>query len=219
MSNAACVGALATNGKFVRLLDVNGFNQPIDTDFKVRQVWSIEYNEKHNPKPPHVEDVLITSETFEGTLKSEFTMLQMVQRFNAPIWRGSPDVLFDGLLNWTNNGSGYINEEGGIPRNSVGFWISNQPLKRHILKGENDDGSEWESIRYNYPSRNGWRNLPYVGFESSIEIIPAGTLIRISLARWWNRKGQTEDRCSLQLSGWFDITQENQSDDEDDLPF
>lgn len=219
MSNAACVGGLATNGRYVRLLDENGHNQPIDTDFDIRQVWSIEYNERQNTAP-HIEDVLITSKTLKGTLKSELTMLQMIQRFNAPIWRGSPDVLFDGLLNWTNNGSGYINEEGGISQHSVGFWISNQPLRRNILRGQRDDGIEWESTRYNYPNINGWRNLPYVGFEGAIEIIPAGTLLRVSLARWWNRNGQTEDRCSLQLSGWYDIPQENQVDDEDDdLPF
>lgn len=205
MSNAVCVGALASNGRFIRLLDENGHNQPTNTNFEVRQVWSIQFNERQNPTAPHVEDILITTRTLKGKLKSEITMLQIVERFNAPIWRGSPDVLFDGLLNWTKNGSGYINEEGGIPEHSVGFWISNQPLRRHILKGQGNDGRNYESTRYNYPNINGWRNLPYVGFDNAIEVIPAGTLIRVSLARWWDRNGQTEDRCSLQLSGWYEI--------------
>lgn len=223
MSNAACIGALATNGKYIRLLNEGGYNQPIDTEFEVRQVWEIEFEERINKKPPHIEDVIIKSKKLKGTLKEELTMLQMVQRFNAPIWKGSPDTLFDGLLNWTNNGSGYINEVGGIPRHSVGFWISDQPLKRHILSGQRDDGSEWKSTRYNYPNVNGWRNLPYVGFEESIEIIPAGTLLRVSLARWWDTNRTTEDRCSLQLSGWYDLSEPKPSnvveDEDDDLPF
>lgn len=219
MSNAACVGGLATNGRFVRLLDENGYNQPTNTDFEVRQVWSIEFNERPNLTEPHVEDILITTKTLRGTLKDELSMLQMVEKYNATIWRGSPDNLFDGLLNWTNNGSGYINEEGGIPQHSVGFWISNQPLRRHILRGTRDDGSEYESIRYNYPNINGWRNLAFVGYDEAIKVIPAGTLIRVSLARWWDRNGQTEDRCSLQLSGWYDLPQNNQDEVDDDLPF
>ena len=78
MSNAACVGGLAANGKFLRLLDQNGYNQQTDTDFKVRQVWSIEYQERPNPKSPHVEDVLVVTKTLKGTLKNETFCLMIV---------------------------------------------------------------------------------------------------------------------------------------------
>lgn len=209
MSSAACVGGLAANGRFIRLLDENGYNQSTDTDFEVRQVWSIEYNERPNPISPHVEDVLIQSKTLKGTLKNERTMLQMVQKFKAPIWRGSPDILFDGCLLWTDNGSGYVSIDGNVPEYSVGFWIPDRNLTKRIF---------YEKIRYNYPNTNGWRSLPFVGFEESVEVIPAGTLVRVSLARWWDRNGETEDRCSLQLSGWYDLLQ-IEEDEEDDLPF
>ena len=64
--------------------------------------------------------------------------------------------------------------------------------------------------------------MPYVGFEEAVETIPAGTLVRVSLARWWDTNGTTEDRCSLQLSGWYGLPEEEAEayiSEEDDLPF
>lgn len=224
MTNAACVGGISGSGKFVRLLNENGYNQDVDTKLKIGDVWTIEYNDRPNKIPPHIEDILVTKMTFKFSFDSEKKMVEYLKtKLKIKIWSGSPDVLFDGKLNWTDSGSGFINKENGISENSVGFWISNQPLRRKILSGQREDGSNWESTRYNYPNINGWRNLPYVGFEDAIEIIPAGTLIRVSLARWWDTNGKTEERCSLQLSGWYDLPKsqkEVKKDVEpDDLPF
>ena len=50
------------------------------------------------------------------------------------------------------------------------------------------------------------RGLKYVGEESPIKVIPAGTLVRLSLARWWRPEKSEpnfEERCYLQLSGWY----------------
>lgn len=196
MTSAACVGALTDTGKNIRLLVEGGYNQPVDTKFEVRQVWEIEFDERVDKNTPHIEDVIIKSIKFKGTLKDELTVLQMVQRFDVPIWRGSPDVLFDGLLQWTYNGSGYISEHSIIPKSSVGFWIPDKDLTKRIF---------YEKVRYSYPRMTNWRSLPYVGFEEAIEIIPAGTLVRVSLARWWDTNGTTENRCSLQISGWYDL--------------
>jgi hypothetical protein len=214
MSNAACIGGMAANGRYIRLLNEGGFNQPLDTPFEVRQVWEIEFVERTNRISPHIEDVIITTKRLKGILRSDHTMLQLVQRLNAPIWRGSPDILFDGLLQWTNSGSGYISENTQLPNNSVGFWIPNRDLTKRIF---------FDRVRYNFPNTDGWRSLPYVGFEEAVDIIPAGTLVRVSLARWWDTNGTTENRCSLQLSGWYDLPEETDSlFDEDinpDLPF
>lgn len=43
--------------------------------------------------------------------------------------------------------------------------------------------------------------LKFVGFQEHVSRIQAGTIIRLSLANWWD--GQGEDRCYLQLSGWY----------------
>jgi hypothetical protein len=41
--------------------------------------------------------------------------------------------------------------------------------------------------------------------DTSIPIIKANTLIPVSLAKWWHPKENPniEDRCYLQLSGWY----------------
>jgi hypothetical protein len=211
MSNSACVGAVTGNGRFVRLLDEDGYNQDVNTSFNIGDVWTIDYQERPNKTAPHIEDILITNKKFKGTLKSELKMLQVIQKFGVKIWRGRPDVLFDGKLNWTNSGSGYINEENGICDNSVGFWISDRDLTKKIF---------YEKTRYSYPNINGWRSLPFVGYGNEVDIIPAGTLIRVSLARWWDTNGTTEERCSLQLSGWYDLPEPKKKiEEDDDLPF
>lgn len=210
MSNAACVGGVLANGRLVRLLNEYGYNQDSDSDLEVGEVYTITFNERDYNRPPHVEDILVTSMSYKFTFSSIQRMVDYLQeKLNVTIWRGSPDNLFDGKLQWTNNGSGYISENGEIPDCSVGFWIPDRNLTKRIF---------YEKVRYNYPNVNGWRSFPYVGFNEPIDTIPSGTLVRVSLARWWDRNGETEDRCSLQLSGWYLDTPENESEDED-LPF
>lgn len=45
--------------------------------------------------------------------------------------------------------------------------------------------------------------IPYVGLGDTPGIIPEDTLIRLSLAHWWNKDGETEERCYLQVSGFY----------------
>lgn len=112
------------------------------------------------------------------------------------IFRGSPNRIFNGLLAWTGNGGGYIGNRDNLPNNSVGFWISDIDL-------------ELVDKHYHYPSINTStpiKRIPYVGFDPTVEVIPAGTLMRISLARWWKPEdSEINERCYLQLSGWYGL--------------
>ena len=59
-------------------------------------------------------------------------------------------------------------------------------------------------IRYRVDVANG-ASFVFVGYQEPVERLPAGTLLRISLAHWWqpaDRPNQ-EARCYAQLSGWF----------------
>lgn len=205
--NQVCIGGLTSTGRYVRLMDRNGNNQPENTEFEPKQVWEIEFMERANNAPPHVEDVIVVSTRKIGVLKKEITIKDFIQKRNIPIWVGSPDNLFDHLVQWTAGGSGYIDKNGGIPVHSVGFWISDKDLNRYENNG----------VRYRYPTMNGWRNIKYKGLENPVEIIPAGTLIRVSLARWHSFDTNEEQKCWLQLSGWYDLGLH--SDVHDDLPF
>lgn len=205
--NQVCVGGLTLNGRYVRLLDRSGNNQPINTDFEPKQVWEIEFKDKDKNIPPHVEDVIVLSKTKKGSLKQEITIKDFIQKRNIPIWIGSPDNLFDELLQWTSNGSGFIDNSRELPNHSVGFWISDKDLSKY----------DYQGIRYSYPTKNGWRSIKYKGLEDPVEMIPAGTLIRVSLARWHSFDKDEEPKCWLQLSGWYDLGLN--SDIKDDLFF
>lgn len=193
--NRVCVGGLTYSGKFVRLLDSYGNNLPEDTKFAPRQVWEIDYIPKADIVPPHNEDVFIKNWEKKGKLNDKITVKQFIEKREVKIWRGHPDELFDRLIQWTHNGSGFIDKHGGIPNNSVGFWISDKDLKRQDYYG----------IRYNYPTANERRKIKFKGFIEPVDIIPSGTLLRVSLARWHSFEEEETPKCWLQLSGWYDL--------------
>ena len=205
-NNQVCIGGLTLNGRYVRLLDTQGNNQPENTDFAPKQAWEIEFTERANNVAPHVEDILIQSRERKGSLKASMTIKDFIEKRNIPIWRGHPDELFDKLIQWTASGSGYIDKNGGVPNHSVGFWISDKALTRKDYKG----------VRYQYPTTS-WRSIKFKGLEKPDDTIPAGTLLRVSLARWKSFNEGEEPKCWLQLSGWYDLGK--QSDEVDDLPF
>lgn len=212
MSNASCLGGVLANGRFVRLLKSDGYNQDSDTDIEVGEVYTISFSERTDKRPPHIEDILVHSMVHKFTFKNIAHMVEYLkEKFKVKVWKGSSDVLFDGKLQWTSGGSGYISESGGIPNNSVGFWIPDKDLTRNDFN---------EKVRYSYPIR--WRNISYVGFQNPLDSIPSETLVRVSLARWWSPNNE-EERCYLQLSGWYDLPESKPSkvveDVDDDLPF
>ncbi|RYC51756.1 hypothetical protein DN53_13090 [Flagellimonas olearia] len=195
MNGRSCVGGMTMDGRYVRLLDSNGDNQPEDTDLEPMQAWDIKFRIKPNTTPPHVEDVLVLERTRKRMLKKGITILEFIEKRDIPIWRGHPDNIFDGLIQWTGNGSGFIDRDGGVPTHSVGFWLTDRRLLRRDYNG----------VRYRYPSVNGNRSLKFKGFQEPVDAIPAGTLLRISLARWVSFSPDEERKCWLQLSGWYDL--------------
>jgi len=197
MATNECVGGISTkSGKFVRLLDQNGNNQPVDCDFEIGEIWDIDFNERYNSNAPHKEDVLITSKSYTQKVASKENLSEWVKNsFADKVWNGKPDILFNGMIRFTSSGSGYISHENGVPDFSVGFWISDKNLIRRDFQGK---------VRYNYPSAGNWRSITYVGKDEPIDTIPAGTLMRVSLARWWAPEdSDLQERCYLQLSGWY----------------
>lgn len=191
MSKTACVGAfeLATR-KNIRLLNEDGTNQATDTPFEVGQIWDVTYDTHLNPKAPHMEDVLIKSRILVGTQLNTGEFLKT----NAPIWIGSPEKLFDGKIHYEYIKSGFVRPDS-IPSQSVGFWIPDKNLELTIF-------SDRKHYFY-FGDSNDIFVMPYVGYTNVVERIEKGTLIRVSLARWWKQPGFKDERCYLQISGWY----------------
>jgi hypothetical protein len=208
MKSSSCVGGLLANGRFVRLLNEDGYNQDEDCQYELGQVYEIDYVDRVPRTKPHVEDICLSSATYLRRAEPSVFISMLKELGKAHFWEGSTDVVFDKKIKWTKSGSGYIDEDD-IPESSVGFWITDKPLTRKDFGGH---------VRYSYPpiirttplgiilGGRGWRNITYVGFQEPVDVIPAGTLCRVSLARWWRPDDADEEigeRCYLQLSGWY----------------
>lgn len=141
-------------------------------------------------RPSHVEDV----EVVKARLVGQEVHLKRFLLGRVTPWRGAPNETFENLVRPTYAGHGYINNIMGAPCMSTGYWLPDKPLQRVVDK----------KVYYSYPRGQGVRLLPYVGYAAEVEIISANTLVRLSLARWWTpQSGNVEERCYLQLSGWY----------------
>ncbi len=224
MSNAACVGGVLWNGQMVRLLNEQGYNQPINTELNVGDIYEINYEPVAHCIPPHVEDIRAQNFRFIQNCPAPVLEKYLRDKAKKRTYFGHPNQLFEGLLQWTGAGSGYISKSHGLPERSVGFWIPDKDLIRNDYD---------QKVRYEYSSRCAYTVgaipryiISYVGYQSPIDIIPAGTIVRVSLARWWSPNGE-EERCYLQLSGWYGEHEKpcctsnsnSEDDDDDDLPF
>ena len=85
--------------------------------------------------------------------------------------------------------------EEGIPSSSVGFWTCNTTLTKVV---------EGKKIYY-FTNNKSKARVRYVGLTPPQDKILSGTLVRVSLARWWipQDSDYDEKRCYLQLSGWY----------------
>jgi len=187
-----CIGGLTIPDLVsVRLLKSDGSYHDVSTSFNVGQLWEIEYSKAKTLTPPHIENVLINKSKLISA-NNNITDIIDGKKLKSISYAGSPTKLFDGMLGWTGSNKGYISKIKGIPSHSTGFWVTDEDL---VLEGKD----------YFYEGDNNNKyGFKYVGYEKAIEIIPAGTKVRVSLAKWWKPDDiDIELRCYLQLSGWY----------------
>ena len=193
-SSGFCVGGLDLDtNKNLRLLGIHGAKQPKTTPFNIGQIWNIDYFQNEKVDPPHNEDANVLNSEYIGQQSN----LQDFLKKRVHLWNGGINRLFGGLL-VSQNMSCFISRGNGIPNVSTGFWIPDKPL---IIYHSND--KIYYMYNYDHPNISPHcYKIPYVGVADPIACIPEDTLIRVSLARWWQRPGTDEERCYLQLSGW-----------------
>lgn len=193
--NHVCVGGLdLANGRLLRLLNPGGYYQWKTAPLDIGDVWDMIYSsEQCQIVAPHVEDVIIR---LNRKLRSVQITEEFLNELNVPIWRGGIDQLFDETLQWSGSGRGFLSEHvNPLPPQSVGFWISDQPLILH----ERDDKHV-----YTYTELFAPKHLVWKGTVDPVDTIPVGTVLRVSLAKWWRHPdSELEKRCYLQLSGWY----------------
>lgn len=207
--NNVCVGGMVLkNNQYVRLLNPGGWYQFSDTKFNIGDVWDITFTPSSSITEPHNEDVIILSQTYLGKINS---VTSEILNRGVLIWRGSINNIFEGKIRWANSGAGFLSANfPDYPTHSVGFWLSDAPLS-------------YANDHYFYPTGNAFssRKLKYKGIPNPVLIIPANTLLRVSLAKWWKpADADVEERCYVQLSGWYDYENNALTKEPlDDLPF
>lgn len=193
MGSGACVGGLTFEGQSVRLIAPDQTrNDRFNQEYNVGDVWDVDCTPVTSREPPHVEDILVHDKRRLPPIDD----VAAFARHHMPPKEGGVEVLFEGLTTATPTGVLYICEEQGVPPYSTMFWRPDRPLRR------DDDAKR---IRYRYPSEDGGHTLTFVGYQEPLPEIPAGALLRVSLAHWWRPDDapQQELRCYVQLSGWF----------------
>lgn len=200
MRTGACVGAITFEGQSVRLIAPNqDAGDHFNLEYEIGDVWEVEGEPPAVLRPPHVENIVVRSKR-----KLRAVELARVVGFiekTMPPHIGDPEQLYEGLVRHTPGGPLYITEREdlparGIPCRSTLFWRPD----RDLLRDE-----ESKRIRYRYPGDDGGCTLTFVGFQEPPPVIPAGALMRVSLAHWWRPEEHLEQelRCYVQLSGWF----------------
>jgi putative nucleic acid modification protein with dual OB domain len=188
-----CIGALGfENNESLRLLHPTQHYQPTDTPFSIGDIWEVDLRTTPHIKPPHTEDVVVVNQKFISKQNNLKAFLEARVR----LFRGSPEILFDELINFKRNGSTYISQRPGVPSYSTCFWIPD----RDLVEDHDEHG-----VYYLCHRSGGSFRIKYVGLEKPVDIIAKSSLVRISLSRWWrpDDNSQPEKRCYLQLSGWY----------------
>lgn len=191
MRNGYCVGGIIEDtGQLIRIHGARGQNLGLDAPYEIGDVWLMDVERAWNVRPaPHTEDMQtiafdkISNIGFSGIINY---VRNHVHELNVA--RGPIQNAFDGALHFDGN-KNYVNRNH-VPNYSTQFWIPDQPLYRVESYGK---------FYYRY---NNVR-IKFVGLQETVAVIPAGSIVRISLANWWDGDGSGEDRCYLQLSGWY----------------
>lgn len=210
MGDLVCVGGIdLTHQRPVRLIPPDGrpgWPQPVP--FEMLGTYRVSYTPAAAPRKPHLEDAFVT-----GAPVRQAASIPLTEAIRCcKLWEGHPENLFDCTLRWTDKGSGRVFADN-VPDCSTGFWRPSVDLVKDSFE------SYWVGGR-GFMLAGKMYKLKYVGLAPIDEIIPASSLVRVSLARWWTREGSGEpEACWLQLSGWFPKAGSGRKPGASDIPF
>lgn len=172
-----CVGAHDLDAEFrsLRLLTKSGMNLREEDDIGPGEIWELDYTPHAEPDPPHVEDVLVGSgRRIEKVSADE--LRKTILDHESP-WAGSSEELFERTVAGTPNGRLYVPSEGPLPTRSTGYWMPDAELIKRI---------SFEKAKFLYLGDSPLNEFVWVGMTEAPVRIEQGTLVRVSLARWFS---------------------------------
>ncbi|MDM1708358.1 hypothetical protein HX098_08385 [Thiopseudomonas alkaliphila] len=193
MKNNVCVGAVSREGRSVRLLAPDGCNQPTDSRLQIGEFYDIEFEDRLLKTHPHTEDILVHNFSCQGRAGSPKAMiLSHAKHGRIQIYKGPLTSLYDHCLQLTpaSPASCFISRNRS-PAYSTLFWQPDRQLN-HL-----------QSYSHDYYVYDNQIKIKFIGFQYTEPVLTGRNILRLSLARWWQQDPGTEERCYLQLSGWF----------------
>lgn len=189
MANGVCVGGInEQTGELIRLHNERGGNLKDDVPYEIGDRWDLSVETAWNVrKAPHVEDKQTSPIRKLGNVGTQ-GIIDYVRKYNlgSRLHTGSLNGTFEGCL----QSRIYVTKDR-VPGFSTQFWIPDDNLTHVVSFGK--DYYIYHDLR-----------IKYVGLLPAIARIPAGSIVRLSLANWFDGKGAwQEERCYLQISGWY----------------
>ncbi len=168
--------------------------------FHVGQILEVEYTPSPNRRLPHTEDCRVHKLHPTGELQPPLAdaIMAIISRNSVvPVYKDSIDSTFEGILEVDpDTGIRSVSQQGGIPNFSTCFWIAHHEVE------------VWRTSEGRVRLRSeAWNiSVPYVGESPLVEdLIPAGSLLRLSLSRWWRKTPDALPRCYLQVSQYYGV--------------
>lgn len=184
-----CIGALRLRGWAAYRLKAPGgaYSWPTNCGIDIGDILEVEGKRPTETRNPHTEDFIV--ETYRIVGRYDSSLADDIYD-NCQVAENLSD-LFERCI--TELGTDKLGiDADDVPNFSTQFWVPKNPLTL-----------EWQQYQ-NEPKKPYYRYrrwvIPYKGVDEPIETIPAGSLVRLSLAQWFPPEAP---KCYLQLSGWF----------------
>lgn len=188
-----CIGgAEAETGECIRLLPPRARHWPQNVPLMIGDVWQVDAARVSELVPPHMEDHRVWNKRRVDCIDD----LRGWIVTHCHVWEGGRDSIFDGCLSYSSRGKGYVAEGAIMPIRSVGFWTLPFDIEYH--------DKVYCRANNTVPLHGSHFAVKYVGLEPPRSRLLAGTLVRLSLARWFAFRDDPTERCWLQLSGWYE---------------
>jgi hypothetical protein len=186
-----CVGAHDLDSfRSLRLFRHDGRYLEEDAQLEIGEVWELDYADRPGATAPHLEDVLVAAGS--ATRRGREQNLGRLVLERDQVW-SYPAELFDGRLNVTAGGSAYVPTTGPLPNRSTGYWRLDHELTLYTVN---------DKPRYRWTGVGDLRSIRYVGVADPDPVIPAGSLVRLSLSHPFTPPDGPGGYW-LQLSGWY----------------
>ena len=179
-SDQICIGAVSSNLWDAYRLVPPGRQFWRPNPFTLGGIYDIQFQDAPRT-PPHVEDVSVTKWELRGSVAN----LKQEIESHATVFTGPLEGLFEGKLSIKASNGNLGVAKSNIPSFSTQFWRSDRAFSRC--------DTTWNQ-KTNVRFCAGQFSIPYVGAETPPPQISSGSIVRWSLARWFN------DICWLQIS-------------------